>query len=429
MMSSMKSLGSCLSIVFAFAASVVVGQPASADQALFRVQRTFLGAPFPAVTPGGAGRSILSLEPYKPWFFSITSMGATGAATGASSPPGVATVASGNPIGGAFTLPQGFIAYQGTNTLYPSTAFTGYLSKSYLDYINGQARFRPNNPYGATTTTQATICFNGNYCDASGVTSTTTHGNNFNFSRSGYLDVQPGANRFGGTMRTLYNPASFYYQYISYFAPLFFKAYGSFGCTKMGVTCTEGFETEFGEVTSSGMVSRYLLGTTVFTYPTPTSMGKQYYRKLASPPAVSKAYYLHLEGPWTTGMADVYGAADPYLPHPNSTGYDTTFPGGKNLTLTRTYTAVEYKGKGKTYYPTAKYYTKLTGVTRAVSLVRPRITHTYLTPRIPTDPIVQNYAANRVAVMKVFFLPEPGSMLLIAAGVLGVSGLAVLRRR
>ena len=427
MKSRMRSLGSCLSFASAFAfasfASVMlVGQPASADGALFRVQRTFLGAPFPAVTPGGAGRSVQTVEPYKPWFYGVTSLGATVPATGSTQYPGIAIVQPGNAVGAKFTLQRSFIHYQGTTTLYPSTAFTGYLSKSYLDYVNGEARFRPNNPYGASTVTDVT--FYDNYA-----VPTTTHGGNFDFSRDGTLHVEPGGNRFGGTMRTLYNPASFYYQYISYFAPLFFKAYGSFGCTKMGVTCTEGFETELGEITSSGMVSRYLLGSTVFTYATPTSMGKKYYRKLASPPAVSKAYYLHLEGPWTTGMVDVYGAADPYLPHPQSTGFDFTYPGGTDLTLTRTYTAVEYKGKGKTYYPTAKYYTKLTGVTRAVSLVRPRITHTYLTPRIPTDPIVQNYAANRVQVMKVFFLPEPGSLLLIAAGVLGVSGLALLRRR
>lgn len=423
MKSHLKWLAAHLSVAFVFAGVLLLGaEPVSADGALFRVQRTFLTAPFPPVTPGGAGRSTISVEPYKPFFLSKASTGATGGpGTGTTDYPGVATVTPSNAIGAKFTLQRSFIDYQGTFTLYPSTAFTGYYSKSYLDYVNGEARFRPNNPYGASTAT--TVTFYDNYA-----VPTTTHGGLFDFSRNGYLKVDPGPNRFGGTMRTLHAPTALFYQYISYFNPLFFKAYGSFGCTKMGVTCTEGFETELGEVTSSGMVSRFLLSPTLFTYATPTSMGKTQYRKIASPAAVSKNYYLHLQGPWTTGKASAYGANDPYIPHPVSTGYDTTL-GGADITLTRTVTAVEYKGKGKTYYPTVKYYTKLTGVTRVVSLVHPRITHTYQIPRIPTDPIFSNYQANRVQILKVFFLPEPGSLLLIAAGVLGISGLALLRRR
>ena len=396
--------------------------PASADLALFRVQRTGLGAPFPAVTPGGAGRSESPVEPYKPFFATATSGGATGGpGTGTTLPPGVATVTPANAVGAKFTLQRSFIDYQGTFTLYPSTAFTGYLSKSILDYVNGKARFRPNNPFGATTPT--TVDFSDNYA-----VPTTTHGGLFDFSRNGYIKIDPGPNRFGGTMRFLHSPSALFYQYISYFNPLFFKAYGSFGCTKMGVTCTEGFETGLGEVTSSGMVSRFLLDPTLFTYPTPTPMGKAQYRKIASPPAISKNYYLHLQVPWTTGKGSAYGANDPYVPHPVSTGYDTQL-GGVDLTLTRTYTAVSYKGKGKTYYPTKKYYTKLTGVTRVVSLVHPRLTHTYQIPRIPTDPIFSNFQANRLQIMKVFFLPEPGSLLLLASGIVGVTGLFLLRRR
>ena len=121
-------------------------------------------------------------------------------------------------------------------------------------------------------------------------------------------------------------------------------------------------------------------------------------------------------------MTSGYGA------EPHATGYDKSL-GGTDITLTRTYTAVEYKGKGKTYYPTKKYYTTLTGVTRVVSLVKPRITHVYQIPRIPTDPVFSNYRANRVQIMKVFFLPEPGSLLLIGSGIAGLAGLALLRRR
>jgi hypothetical protein len=420
--STSDRLVSLLVAVILGGVGLTTAQPASADQALFRVQRTGLGAPFPAVTPGGAGRDESPVQPYKPFSSTVTSMGATGGpGTGTTAAPGVATVTPLNAIGAKFTLQRSFIQYKGTITLYPSTAFTGYLSKSLLDYVNGEARFRPSNPYGATTPTSVT--FSDNY----GVP-TTTHGGLFDFSRNGYINITPGVNRFGGTMRILYSPAAFFYQYISFFNPLFFKAGGSFICTKMGVTCTEGFETGLGEVTSSGMVSRFLLDPTVFTYPTPTPMGKTQYRKSASPPAVSKAYYLHLNVPWTTGMGSAYGVNTLYSVFPASTGYDKQL-GGQDITITRTETEVSYKGKGQTLYLTKKYYTKLTGVTRVVSMVRPRLTHAYTIPRIPTDPITAHFQANRAQIMKVFFLPEPGSLLLIASGIAGVTGLALLRRR
>jgi hypothetical protein len=404
----------------------LVAESALADERLFRVQRTFLGAPFPpATTPGGAGRSTVSVEPYKPYSRTVTSEGATmGSGTGQQLPPGIAQVATGNPIGGAFTLPRSIINYQGTFTLYPSTAFTGYLSRSIVDYVNGKASFRPNNPYGATTAT--TVTFGDNYPNG-----TTTFDGVFDFSRNGYLKIDPGPNRFGGTMRYLYAPASLYYQYISYFNPLFFKGYGSFGCTKHGITCTEGFETELGEATSSGMVNRYLLDPTIFTYPTPTSNGKSQYRKIAEPPVISRNYYLHLNAPFTTGKVSAFndvGVTSGYGVHPVSTGYDKNL-GGTDIILTRTYTAVEYKGKGKTYYPTQKYYTKLTGVTRVVSLVKPRLTHSYQIPRVPSDPVFMAYQANRVWLMKVFFLPEPAGVLMLGTGIAVLLGLSRMRRR
>lgn len=429
---------------FSFLVACVLGsigllavQPAQASHcsggtcALFRVQRSFLGAPFPPATYpqsyGGAGRYIVYVEPYKPYTRTATYMGATmGPGTGTSSPPGTAMVAASNPIGGQFTLPSSFISYKGTFTLYPSTAFTGYLTKSLLEYVNLEGRFRPNNPYGATTTTTLT------FSDIVPGGTTTTHGGLFDFSRNGSMKIDPGPNRFGGTMRYLNAPTSLFYQYISVNAPLFFKGYGSFICTKMGNDCaTKSYEQEF-EAISSGMVSRFLLSPTLFTYSTPTPMGKSQYRKIASPPAITKNYYLNLSGPWSTGMLsdDIpSGVTSGYGAHPSMvTGYDKSL-GGADLTLIRTYTSVEYKGQGKTYYPTKKYYTTLKGVTRVVSLVRPRILHVYQVPRLVTDPIFSNYAAPRILRMKVFFLPEPGTLLMLGSGIAGLAGLALLRRR
>jgi hypothetical protein len=511
------------------AVSLLAPEPALADQALFRVQRTFLGAPFPGIqTPGCvlsgpnadcAGRSTVALEPDKPFTSSIiptahtfqgTVMGilqgpyrvcsgddtiqctndarctdklcggdlatvcsvdadcavnlcsgdhvticnnnadcavvggkcepAGGTCTDAvggtctlvpTANPGVAQVQAGNPIGGAFTLQKDFIQYQGTATAFPSTAFTGYLSRSILDYGNGLARFRPDNPHGAKAETTVTI--HKRYPATVGGAYTTTHAGLFDFARNGYLHIRPdtGGNNFGGTMRILYDPASEFYQYISYFNPLFFKAYGVFKCTRMGVDCNDTTETYLGEVTSSGSAFRKLLDPTVFTYATPTTMGKTKYRKIADPGATSKAYYLHLQAPWTTGYVSVgntVGKTSGYGAQPRSDGYDIDL-GGVNLKLTRTYTSVYYKNPGNTSYTTHKYYSRLTGVTRVVSLVKPRITHTYLIPRIATDPIINNYQANRVQIMKVFFLPEPTGALMLGAGVALLLGLSRIRWR
>src|SRR4029453_11820086 len=140
-------------VLFALAAgtaSLMGAEPAAAEKRMFRVERAFLGAPFPPVrertqtamgkwTPirsmgetiplyGGAGRTERLLEPFT---------------------HSDATVTPGNPAGGMFTLPRSFIKYQGTTKAYASTAFPGYTSFSYVPYVNGKGVFGPNNPSGA----------------------------------------------------------------------------------------------------------------------------------------------------------------------------------------------------------------------------------------------------------------------------------------
>jgi hypothetical protein len=130
-------------------------------------------------------------------------------------------------------------------------------------------------------------------------------------------------------------------------------------------------------------------------------------------------------------MIDVYistGESSGYGAHPTATGYDKSL-GGADTTLTRTYTTIDYKGQGKTYYNTKKYYSTLMSVTRVVSLVTPRLLHVYQIPRIPTDPIVSNYAAARVQIMKVFFLPEPMGAMMLGAGVVVLLSLYRIRGR
>jgi hypothetical protein len=415
---------------------ILAAEPALADKRLFRVQRSSLGVPRPAVTYptsyGGAGRYINHLQPYKPFTRTASYMGATmGPGTGTPLPPGWATVDPGNAIGAKFTLPSSFIDYSGTRTRYPGTAsFYVDFTRSVLDYVNLEAHFRPNNPYGATTPTTVT------FSDIIPGGVTTTHAGNFDFSRNGYMKITPGGNHFGGTMRYLHAPTSLLYQYISYsYAPptFAFKGYGSFVCTKMGVDCaTPSYEQEF-EAILSRMVSRYLLSPTIIPYTTPTPWGKTGYRKIRTPVAISKNYYLNLSGPWTTGSIDVFiptptSVASYVGAHPTAAGYDRSLSGA-DITLLRTHTSVIYKGFGKTYYPTKKYYSTLKGVTRVVSLVKPRILHVYQDPRIVEDPIRRKYGVPRIERMKVFFLPEPGAMLMLGSGIAGLAALALLRRR
>jgi hypothetical protein len=263
------------------------------------------------------------------------------------------------------------------------------------------------------------------------VTPTTTFSGRYDFQRAGSIFIDPGPNRFGGTMRLLYAPTSLFYQYIFAFSPLIFKAYGSFTCEFMGSPCsvlqdsTPGpspLETTPGQLTSTGMVSRFLLKNT-------TSMLKATTGGTMMDFIVSKAYYLHLLAPWTTGKVSVYNPLSTYVIKPAITGYDKALSNA-TVTVTRSSTNAQYNPGGMTVgytYMTTKQVLK--GVTRAVSLVRPRLIHTYLRPRIPSDPIVSNFSAARLWKMNVYFLPEPGALLMLGSAVAGLAGLYYLRRR
>jgi len=419
------------------AACLIGAEPAAAEKRMFRVERAFFGAPFPPVrertqtamgkwTPvksmgntiplyGGAGRTERLLEPFT---------------------HSDALVTPGNPAGGMFTLPRSFIDYQGTTRAYASTAFPGYTSFSYVTYVNGKGVFGPNNPNGATATTRVVFPTTmGNPTPNLGagnpVTPTTTFSGRYDFSRAGSIFIDPGPNRFGGTMRFLYADTSVFYQYIFYFDPLIFKAYGTFNCLYKGAECsvlapsTAGpvpLATKLGQITSTGMVSRFLLTMgTAMNKATTGGSGMNF--------VVSKAYYNHLLAPWTTGKVSIYNPNSTYMIKPKLTGYDKAFA-PKNVTVTHTSTTAQYNPGGMTVgysYMTTKEYLK--GVTRVVSLVRPRLIHTYLHPRIPSDPIVNNFSAARLWKMNVYFLPEPSALLMLSTGILGLGGLYLLRSR
>ncbi len=70
------------------------------------------------------------------------------------------------------------------------------------------------------------------------------------------------------------------------------------------------------------------------------------------------------------------------------------------------------------------------GVTRLVSMVRPRLTWTFAVPLDPSvDPIENIWTPVRLWRLKVFFLPEPAGTLLLGAGIAALLGLSRMRRR
>jgi hypothetical protein len=149
--------------------------------------------------------------------------------------------------------------------------------------------------------------------------------------------------------------------------------------------------------------------------------------------------YLNLIHPWTTGFAKVHNAkgsgkrtSSRAAITPQAQGYDISL-GGADITVTH-YSWEKVRstegGHSSSFYITVTTKQYLKGVTRVVSMVRPRLVHTYRVPLDPSvDPITNIRQAARLHTMKVFFLPEPGGMLMLGAGIAALLGLSRMRRR
>jgi hypothetical protein len=371
-------------------------------------------------------------------------------------PPATAIVEPGNPIGGAFTLPTGFI--QSTSTWSCSSCWPpGYTTTTYRSYYNGPGKFGPNhgatgptrivfpttmgNPYPTYTSTYQKW-INGNDGDGSPVTPTTTFDGRYDLSRGGSITVTPGPRRFGGTFRLFHGPNAGWRQYIWYFAPTLYEATGHYVCLDEGkFGCNPStFVSDIGDTTAAYQFTWYLLtelGKTRATTPT-TPNGK------APTPYGSASYltgmrrYLNLIHPWTTGFAKVHNAKgsgwrtiSPEAITPQAQGYDISL-GGVTLSVKKyNYNQFFNKTLSTLTTTTSTPYTQvLKGVTRVVSMVRPRLTWTMGVPLDPSvDPITNTWQAARLHTMKVFFLPEPGRMLMLGAGIAALLGLSRMRRR
>jgi len=370
---------------------VLVPSSAQASKALFRVKRSFFGvfAPFynyPEPQTQGPNKA----------------------------PPATAYVFN---VANRVVFPKSFISYMTIYYCVPGQCFPGYpVSGGYYSYFNGEARFGaggPTNPFPgpSATTTVVFPTTMGNNLPWGGapnkgtgapVTPTTAFGGRYDFKRGGSLQITPGPNRFNGTMRLIFGPNASFYQYITKNTPFISRAYGSFTAPPS----TD--ETNVGETTSSGKVTRFRM--------TPLVYNKAC---IVSPPGTpmtrppcglgnyisAQAHYLHLLVPWSTGMARGYQPLGTYLTDLTATGYDNKSPARTPMI------------KIGADYPT-----------RVVSLVRPRLTHTYLRDGV-TQGVITNFQAMRMWTMDVFFVPEPGQIALLVTGVAGLAGLAALFRR
>ena len=439
--------------VLLFGLAVAVGsllapETALADPALFRVEQSWhINPGLHVTTPGGAGMYQGYIQPYT----TKTAMG-----TEYIYPPGIAFVEPGNPIGGKFTLPTGFINVAGTFTITPKTGWPGYTTITKYDYYNGPGVFEANhgatgptrvvfpttlgNPYPTYTSTYQKW-INGNDGDGSPVTPTTTFDGRYDMSRGGSITVTPGPRRFGGTFRLFHGPNARWEQYVYYFSPILYEASGHYLCLDEGkFGCTPGtFKSSIGDTTAQYQATWYLL--TGWSGPRATTPTTPYGK--APTPNGNASYltgmrrYLNLIHPWTTGFAKVHNAkgsgwraADLEPITPQAQGYDISL-GGADITVTHySWRQVwnSYYSSSSTYTTTAKQY--LHGVRRVVSMVRPRLVHTYRVPLDPSvDPIANIRQLARLHTMKVFFLPEPGGMLLLGAGIAVLLGLSRIRRR
>jgi hypothetical protein len=186
--------------------------------------------------------------------------------------------------------------------------------------------------------------------------------------------------------------------------------------------CTPGtFKSSIGDTTAGYQATWYLLNVTG----TGTGDGLQTATAKATTPTTpygtdrtpygnasfitGMRRYLNRIHPWTTGLAYVHNhVGSPFVITPQAQGYDISL-GGADITVTH----YDWVQVWNPEYSSSSYYTTtnkqyLYGVGRVVSMVRPRLIHTYTVPMDPVaTPISNTWNAARLWRLKVFFLSEP----------------------
>jgi hypothetical protein len=282
----------------------------------------------------------------------------------------------------------------GTRTCFPFGCRAGYpVSDTYPSYWNYEGKFQSNHPYAPTATTTVvfpTTMGNPSPPWASGdpTSPTTAFSGVYDFSRSGFITIIPGKNRFGGTMKFFDGPNHSYYQSITASSPYLFVGIGG---RRGGMTGGSRLHYSYvGDFGAGRRIYRYLM--------TPSGQYKSYYHTSGS----SYSYYTQIEqevstiAPWTTGTIQV-GVA-----------------GG---TSTQTLTLAGYDNRTSN------------GVSGVLSLIRPRLVHGYLVTSDPILPVVKTRSFAEIWQIKIHYLPEPVGIAMLAAGFAALAGVYRLRKR
>jgi mannose/fructose/N-acetylgalactosamine-specific phosphotransferase system component IIC len=252
-----------------------------------------------------------------------------------------------------FTVPQSVIKdTTGYAACVPGICRAGYpMSTAWYSYWNLRGSFRPNNPYGATMATTVRFPTTMGYTGpplgtGNPVTPTTTFDGRYDFLRRGSIMVTPGPNRFGGTMQFFYGPNQRYYQLSTVNTASYHQKNYGYGPPSVSAD----HESQVGEFVVGRQMDRHRFTTYLYNRITtgdwtPNSPGDYY---------IQKAQYISTIVPFTTGMITVWNLAGT-ITIETHTGYDNRTPDG------------------------------LSGV---VSLVRPRLVHTYAVPPDPNEPPV-----------------------------------------
>ncbi len=281
-------------------------------------------------------------------------------------PPATGSVSFDGDIIG-FTLPSKVIKSYGTKTSFPFGINPPVVSSSVMNsYWNAKASFGPNNGPNKTIYIYPP-------------TSTTTFNGNYDFSRSGRIMIIPGVNRFGGTLRMLAGAEVSGYKKL-HILSIYYRQYGA-GTLPFYIPTVSGVP----------LPSAYRYKMTVSSYNkettgTPYSPGDYYVQKVMYIPSRS--------GQFTTEWVHV--SSTTYWRYVSATGYDNR-------------TSMGLKGN--------------------ISMVRPRLVHSYVVPHDPNLPIRKERTFARIDRITVHFLPEPGVNAMLAAGLMGLVGLYRLRRR
>jgi hypothetical protein len=144
-------------------------------------------------------------------------------------------------------------------------------------------------------------------------------------------------------------------------------------------------------------------------------------------------HYLNLIHPWTTGFARAKINTWYWVVIPQAQGYDISL-GGVDITVPHYDWNWNWNKTLSTITPTTQTYKQyLKGVTRVVSMVRPRLVWTFSVPPpggvLNPKTISNIWQTAWIWRLKVFFLPEPTGLLLLGVGIAVLLGVSRTRRR